>query len=318
MRRTSRCNAPRHEFVSLLSVASCALLGVPGAFAQPREDHFHFEVASIKPVDRKVPYSNAGPSSGDLGRFVCSRISLRGLIAWAYPEYGQFGERISGPVWIENEYSVGATIPPGSTAKDVPQMLQDLLIERFGLKFHDEDKDVQGFDLTIGQSGFKLNPSTAKEEPMPSNPGVPARPLKRDRDGAPIIDGQGTWGVAYDYESGVTTTSFHRCLMMQLADMLSMTYGDRSVPVTDKTEIEGRFDFRLVLPAPSVNVLPRDLAGRFPGARMRPSASPDVSVADLRGLSGSLEKQTGLRLKAVKLTVRAMVIDSVARTPTEN
>jgi uncharacterized protein (TIGR03435 family) len=198
-------------------------------------------------------------------------------------------------------------------------MIQNLLTERFGLRFHGVDKEVQGFELTIGQSGFKLTPSTAEVESTPSdtspNPGAPVRPIRRDRDGIPIITGQGSWGQSVDQELGVERTSFHQCTIKQLADMLASTYGWRSVPVIDKTEIEGFFDFHLVLPTPSVDVVPPGVAARF---GMRSPDSPDASVADLRGLSGSLEKQTGLRLKAVKLTLRAMVIDSVARTPTEN
>lgn len=315
MPRTTRRNPPRHEFLAPISVTLCGLLILPGAFAQPREDHSHFEVASIKPVVGKVPLGYSGPATGDLGRIVISRTSVRELIAGAYPEYGMFGERISGPLWIENEYSVAATIPPGSTDKDLPQMFQNLLAERFGLKFHDVDKEVQGFELTIGQSGLKLTPSTAEVESTLSNPGTPAKPLRRDRDGIPVIKGQGTWGSSLDRESGVWRTSFHQCSMKQLADMLSMTYGERAVPVINKTGIKDLFDFHLVLAAPSVTVLPPGMAARL---GMRPSDSPDASVIDLRDLSGSLEKQTGLRLKPVKLPLRAMSIDSVARMPTEN
>ena len=253
------------------------------------------------------------------GTIALSRISLRLLIAGAYPEYGFFGELISGPLWIENEYSVAATIPPGSTTKDIPQMLQNLMTERFGLKFHDENKEVQGFELIIGQRELKLTPSTAEGETTPSSPVAPGKPLKRGRDGSPILTGQGTWGSSWDHEQGVIRTSFHQCSTDQLADMLSETYGERSVQVLDKTEIKGFFDFQLVLPAPLFNGRPPDLAAQLPpAARMRPSDSPDASVTDLRGLSGTLEKQTGLRLKAVKLTRRAMVIDRVARTPTDN
>ena len=293
---------PRTTRRNPLSVALCGLLTVSGAFAQPPEDRSHFEVASIKPVDHTVPYHYTGPSTGDPGRIVISRISARELIWSAYPnEYGMFGERISGPPWIEDEYSLAATIPPGSRTKDLDQMFRNLLAERFGLKFHDVDKEVRGFELTIGQSGFKLTPSTAEV---------------LDRDGSPT---HGTWGSSSDRELGVEHTSFHQCSVKQLADMLTMTYGARSVPVLDKTEIEGRFDFRLDLPVPSVTVLPPGVAAHMPAAaRMRNPETPDDSVADLRGLSGSLERQTGLRLKAVKLTLRAMVIDSVARMPTQN
>ena len=177
---------------------------------------------------------------------------------------------------------------------------------------------MQGFELTVGQSGFKLTPSPA-EESMPSDAGVPVSPPRQDRDGFPILTRQRPQATSYDHELGVIRTSFHRCSMKQLADMLTSTYGGRSVPVVDKTEIKGFFDFHLVLPSPSVTRLPPGIAARLPpAAQMRPPESPDASLIDLHDLSGSLEKQTGLRLKAVKLTLRAMVIDSVARTPTEN
>ena len=45
-------------------------------------------------------------------------------------------------------------------------MLQNLMTERFGLKFHEDNQDVQGFELIIGRSGFKLTPSTAPVKPL--------------------------------------------------------------------------------------------------------------------------------------------------------
>jgi len=78
--------------------------------------------------------------------------------------------------------------------------------------------------------------------------------------------------------------------MFQLADMLSSMYGERSVPVIDKTETKGLFDFRLVLPLrsykPPMDRLEHSLVAG------RPAGSPDASVVDLRDLSRSLENQT--------------------------
>lgn len=99
--------------------------------------------------------------------------------------------------------------------------------------------------------------------------------------------------------------------MGAVAGMLSGTYSENVVPVADKTGIKGVFNFHLVLPIPSAQLLRSS-----PG--MPHFSSPAEGAADLRGVSGSLEKQTGLRLKAVKVALRTMVIDSVARTPTEN
>jgi hypothetical protein len=57
-------------FVSPLGVTLCGLFASLSAFAQPREDPSHFEVASVKPADHKAPNSCTGPYTGDLGRLL--------------------------------------------------------------------------------------------------------------------------------------------------------------------------------------------------------------------------------------------------------
>jgi len=293
-----------------------SLLSVSPLFAETAEDHSHFEVASIRPVDHNVRLSYTGPETGDPGRIMWSRVSLRELISGAYPQYREYGIRISGPSWIDDDYSVTAKVPPGATKNDVDQMLQNLVIERFGLKFHDQISQVQGFELQIGESGFKLTPSTAEvaSSPPPGS-GAPLTPSpsKLDAQGFPILAGGDFWRSVADRDLGVLRVSFRQCSMNALADMLSGTYTRRTIPVIDKTEIKGLFDFHLLLAAPSHAPLPPRLAAQIP-----PQSDPEDPAVDLREISGSLEKQTGLRLKAVKVTVRTMVIDSLTRTPTEN
>lgn len=279
----------------------------------------HFEVASIRRVDHSARFSYAGPETGDPGRIIWSRVSVRELIQAAYrdayTEYAGYPVLISGPPSIDDDYSVTATIPSGRTSKDISRMFQNLVTERFGLKFHDENKDVQGFELVVGERGFKLTPSTADVGSTPSNSGTPVKPSgpDRDRQGFPILTSEDRWRSSFDHQLGVIRVSFRQCSMKSLANMLSLTYAGNSVPVVDKTEIKGLFDYHLVLPIPSFTILPPGLAARMP-----PQSAPDGPGVDLRAISGSLEKQTGLRLKAVKLTLRTMVIDRVARTPTEN
>ncbi len=295
------------------SLVLCGLLTVFGVFAQPPEDHSHFEVASIRRVDHSVPLRYTGPWTGDRGRIVWSRISLGELILNGYPEYWEHGRHISGPQWIEDEYSVTATIPPGSTDKEVTQMIQNLVKERFGLKFHEESKEVQGFDLVVGEGGFKLTPSTSDAGPArSSNSGMPTRQeLKLDQQGFPVLGARDAWRSRVDRESGVERVSFRQCTIGALAGMLAMTYSRSTVPIIDRTEIQGRFDFHLTLPASSLIV-------SSAGPDMPPSVIADDPIGDLHDVSKPLEKQTGLRLKAVKVTIRTMVIDHVDRTPTAN
>jgi uncharacterized protein (TIGR03435 family) len=114
--------------MKLVHIVTLGLFAVSSAVAQTREDHPHFEVASIRPVASFVAPSFTSPRTGDPGRIAWARISVRMLIGNAYPEYimyGLDGRRISGPSWVEDEYSVAAKIPPGSTSAEVTQMLQN-------------------------------------------------------------------------------------------------------------------------------------------------------------------------------------------------
>jgi uncharacterized protein (TIGR03435 family) len=217
-----------------IRVVLFGLWAVASVLAQPQEDHSHFEVASIRSVDHSVPYVFAGPATGDPGRISWSRVSLRDLIAAGYTEVysefqGAFNMKISGPQWIGNEYSVTATIPPGSTRKDVSQMIRNLVTERFGLKFHDQNKDEQGFELVVGAGGFKLTPSTA---------GVVSTQTREP------------WSSSQGHQPGVSRASARRWSMTTLAMWLSSNYTQGVVQVIDKTKIEGLFDFQLLLPAP--------------------------------------------------------------------
>ena len=192
-------------------------------------------------------------------------------------------------------------------------MFRNLLAERFGLKFHEESKDVHGFELVIGESGFKLTPSVADSESSShSNAGpAPLPNMKLDQQGFPNVPSQHGWRLLADRPLGIVRASFRRS-MEDLAKMLKQDYTQNTVPVIDRTELKTVFDFHLILPIPS------SFDSGSSAAPMFPSGVPDDPRVGLGGISGSLEKQTGLRLKAIKVTVRTMVIDNVARTPTAN
>jgi uncharacterized protein (TIGR03435 family) len=272
----------------LLGIALSSLHVTACALGQANEDHSHFEVASIRPVQGTVRETYTGPETGDLGRLVLSKISLRKLIAGAYSGDRLTPERISGPLWIDVEYSIEATIPAGSTREDARRMMQNLLAERFGLKFHFENKDVRGFDLTISQKGFKLTPSKVKAGSEPPDAEALVMP---GRGRVPDLAGPGSWVLDFDDDSEVQKTSFYQCSMAQLVEMLSSSYGQRAVPIMDKTGIQGVFDFHLILPSPSYKWSPSAGSNLPPSAFRRPADSPDSSIADLSGLSGSLENK---------------------------
>src|SRR5262249_37366266 len=52
--------------------------------------------------------------------------------------------RISGPDWIATErFDIRATLPEGAKTKQIPEMMQGLLADRFGLKMHKGQKEFQ-------------------------------------------------------------------------------------------------------------------------------------------------------------------------------
>ena len=48
---------------------------------------------------------------------------------------------------------IQATMPPGATVAQVPEMLQRLLAERFGMVVHRETRQVDGYELERPSAG---------------------------------------------------------------------------------------------------------------------------------------------------------------------
>jgi uncharacterized protein (TIGR03435 family) len=60
-------------------------------------------------------------------------------------------------------FDVVATLPAGATPAQVPEMLQSLLAERFGLKIHKEKKGFPVYALVVGKSPLKLRRRRLKQ-----------------------------------------------------------------------------------------------------------------------------------------------------------
>jgi uncharacterized protein (TIGR03435 family) len=107
-----------------------------------------FDVASVKP-------SPADPDEGmgmhtTNGRFSCANASLTDLIEKAY---GLRDDQINGPGWLRDaHFDIVATFRAGAALK-VPEMLQDLLSNRFGLSFHREIRTLPLFALVVSTGG---------------------------------------------------------------------------------------------------------------------------------------------------------------------
>ena len=164
-----------------------------------------FDVASIKPAVGKVQ-SEVKTSPGSL---TIRNQTLLSLIQWAYdtPRF-----QIEGPDWLNDDrFDLLAKAEGGGDDAKLRLMLQALLAERFGLKAHTEQKDMQVYGLTLAKGGPKFQESTD--------------------DGPPVFD-----------RGGPTTLTAHRVTMKDLAAQIS---DPLRRPVIDETGLKGRYEIRI-------------------------------------------------------------------------
>jgi uncharacterized protein (TIGR03435 family) len=253
-----------------------------------------FEAASIRPLPpREATRLNGGPGTSDPGH-IEFRASLQYLVMAAY-RVGGF--QISGPSWLtDQKFEITAKLPPGASGQQLHEMLQQLLRERFHLAFHQEKRTMQLSILTVSRDGPKLQESKNPKPEIADNfdlpPTGPPNQLETDREGYPIVPpNEGTWLFAL--RSGRARTHQLNASMDDLAVILSTQLGR---PVTDATNLTGRYDFTLSW-----------MSGVSTDAG---DAGPDLATA--------LRQQLGLQLESSKGPVDVLIIDGIEKDPTPN
>jgi uncharacterized protein (TIGR03435 family) len=58
--------------------------------------------------------------------------------------------------WSSNKYDIVARAPEGSSDEQLRLMIRQLLVDRFKLKFHREQKELAGYALVIAKVGLKV------------------------------------------------------------------------------------------------------------------------------------------------------------------
>jgi uncharacterized protein (TIGR03435 family) len=195
-----------------------------------------FEVASVKPstsgfngvrggchgIDSK--YSpNEMAAAAPLGRCVITDGRLSHLVAIAY-RVRSIGLMKGAPDWViagSERFTIEAKAedPTKATEEQLLQMLQTLLVDRFKLKFHRENRDVPGFALVVAKNGPKLQESKSDEVATSFGPTLkPADP------------------------SGPISLTARKYSIPGLANLLSQIGPG---PVADQTGLTGVYDFKL-------------------------------------------------------------------------
>jgi len=154
---------PQVLFVLTAFALTCA-----SALGQSALDTSKFEVASVRPAaprtpdERVIGTMRGGPGTPDPERITYRAVTLLQVLRTAY---GKTNFEISGPDWLivtafdSPRFDIVANVPTGTSKEQLNGMLQNLMIERFGLKLHHETRAFMIYTLIVGKNGSKLKES---------------------------------------------------------------------------------------------------------------------------------------------------------------
>lgn len=228
--------------------------------------------------------------------FSATNVSLKQLIllTWGINE-----DRISGaPSWIDHaNYDIeakveGADVPAmkNLTIDQRREMVRKLLADRFGLKVHDETKEMPVYALVVAKGGPKM-----KE----------AKPGDTYPNGMKGPDGKGGAGMMMFNGKQVTAQGVP---ISNLTQFLSRQTGRT---VVDKTGLNGKYDFTLDLPARQGPMA----MGKPPEGD--PAGADPVSDDSGPSIFTLVQDQLGLKLESTKAPLSIIVIDHVEQ-PSED
>lgn len=264
-----------------------------------------FEVASIKQSVQNVQtQTSAGLSiDGAMVRYTALDLKLYLGMAFRLKNY-----QIAAPDWMKSiRWDITAKLPEGASSKQIPEMMQTLLRDRFQMKMHRETRDLPVYGLVIGRNGIKLKESTSE----PTGDGTAQSQSLRASmsNGATTVSyGDGAW-----FTVGNNRFEGKKLAVGLIADALSR-FADR--PVVDKTGLAGKYDF-------SMEFSPEDFrammvrAAVASGAELPPEVLKLVDASSGDTLFNAVEK-LGLKLESTKAPVEMLVIDDAQKTPAEN
>ena len=204
----------------LLAATAIAMVvpaGLGSAYAQsvPTKPRFTFEVASVKPAPERNYGSNATPTGlapeiqGNPARIDFTDVSLIGVICRAY-RVRPLDLRV--PAWMEERrYDIHAKVPAEAPKGHIPEMLENLLADRFQMKLHWETREESGYILAVAGGGPKLKPSA---------PDTPRR-------------------VSF------TSNGHFELRHFTITDLANSLRGNMGQPIIDRTELLGDYDIVL-------------------------------------------------------------------------
>jgi uncharacterized protein (TIGR03435 family) len=220
-----------------------------------------FEVVSLKPAEPGA--RGMGMSTLPGGRISMKNVTLRLLVtmAWDLRDHQLLG----GPAWLDTEHfdilaKPESEIPQTPEGRELQRrMIQALVVERFGLVFHRETKEMPVYALTLAKNGPKLASSAP------------------DTHGS-LMMGRGTLEGKHQ----------------STASLVKILAGPLGRTVLDQTGLTGDYDFTLKW-APDLSEMqaPKGMPATPPSEASQPSDLPTLFTAIQEQLGLKLEGRKG-------------------------
>lgn len=266
------------SFIAVVAAVGAFPASISAAPEPQQAKSLRFEVAAIKPGNPQLGVyasSSTGPSGGQF-RMVNTPLKQWVKMGLSVPDYA-----LKAPSWLDtSRFDLNARLPAGKPIdqKAMGEMMKSLLIERFGLKWHEEPQSVSGYQL-VTEKKVLIQPAGVLER------------LERRH-------GTGT---------GPTSIGGTNMTMSELAGALEEVLGR---PVIDATHLSGGFDFKLMW-------RPSDDAAMAEQRRYGKQYGVDVDNLP-GSVSTALREQLGLRLQSARVPSKVIVVDNINHKPAEN
>ena len=193
--------------------------------------HPSFDVASIKKAD---PDSHSSGFQTQGRRVFIENETVNAMISYAYGVHAK--QIVGGPAWFGSERFDIRGLPDVDGIPNTAQyreMLIKLLAERFGLKFHQDRRELACYAVTVAKGGPKIEATKSGPDGLPDQSGRNS-------------NGQASWRFTNN-----SMEDFAKFLQFQL---------DR--PVVDQTGLKGKYDFKLAWTKDNAPVTDDNAKGR--------------------------------------------------------
>jgi uncharacterized protein (TIGR03435 family) len=293
---------------SALRATVVALAAGAGTVHAQIEQARTFDVASVRLLGYDAGSAFVTDSRVDL------RMRLLNVLWMAFRiEPFCCSDRLIAPNWLrEVNVEIRATLPAGGTRQQVPDMLQALLIQRFGLRTHVEARPTDGYELVVSKDGIRMKevpPANELDRLFPTDPsGRTARDSLTETVDGPVRTmaipmGQRTITERTMYDRKATRGGFrYEAARMTMSELASI----------DRTKLMGIYSFSLELPVPP-------FIGQGFAAAGTTTAVDGTPLSEPSGTSAvkSVE-QLGLKLESRRLPIDMIIVDKIERVPSDN